>query len=209
MTRLQFSGVSSRPNPSHRWRNTLFSLMVWFFAATASDNAMADLDSRIMYSIEWLVDESDTIVVVRDAPNQADALPEVIKCIKGNAASIKWPLTPMTTRWPDYKNCVPPSTGSVRLLFIRESSLLLQAVSLGRPGDIPAIGWTEFFTHHEGVPLAGIHSTLYGVSQFGDLLLTESSLHAAIDARLKLNRIPSGCEPMSIQRLNWTHGIWG
>lgn len=190
MVRRQPCRASSLFHPLPSLRSSVLPLMVWLFAAMASGNANADLDSRIMYSIEWLVDESDTIVIVRDSRDFASGNPEVIKCLKGDAASIQWPLTAMTTRWPDYKNCIPPSTGPVRLLFIRESSLLLQSVSLGRQRAIPAIGWTEFFTHHEAVPLAGIHSTLYGVTQFGDLLLTESSLHAAIEARLKQKRTP-------------------
>lgn len=179
---------------SHRFFRTLatnhLSLSVCLTAVLFPARAMADLGTRMMYSVEWLVDESDTIVIVRDAQNPEQDHPTVIKCLKGKVDSIVWPLAPLVTRWPDYKNCVPPAAGPVRLLFIRKSSLLLQSVSLGRKKTVPAIGWNEFFTQHDPIPIAGIHSTLYGVTQYGDLLLTESSLYAAIEDRIKLSRTP-------------------
>lgn len=171
-------------------RNLLLSLLTCLVLGFITERAMADLDTRIMYSVEWLVDESDSIVIVRDSQNPGQDHPTVIKCIKGKEDSIVWPLTPLLTRWPDYKNCIPPSTGPVRLLYIRKSSLLLQSVSLGRKKTIPPIGWNEFLTQHDPIPIAGIHSTLYGVTQYGELLLTESSLYAAIENRMKMTRTP-------------------
>jgi hypothetical protein len=190
MMPLHFCVMYPLSHPLQRGRKTLSSLLFWLVLGFISERAMADLDTRIMYSVEWLVDESDTIVIVRDSQNPEQNNPNVIKCIKGKVDSIVWPLTPLLTRWPDYKNCVPPSAGPVRLLFIRKSSLLLQSVSLGRNKTIPAIGWNEFFTQHDPIPIAGIHSTLYGVTQYGDLLLTESALYAAIENRMKMPRTP-------------------
>ncbi len=142
-----------------------------------------------MLSIEWLVDESDTIAIVREPEKAQDGNPKILRCLKGKAESIVWPLIPRKTRWEDYKNCVPPSAGPVRILFIRGSSQLLQAVSLGRKRSFQKIDWTKF-SSYEPIPIHGIGPTLYGVTQFGDLLLTESSLYAAIDARLKLDLEP-------------------
>lgn len=187
--------ISSFQHPISILQRWLLVSVVLVVTTLVSSRAKADLDTRIMYSIEWLVDESDTIVIVRDPQNPGEGNPKVIKCIKGNEASIVWPLTLIKTRWPDYKNCVPPSDGPVRLLFIRGSSLLLQEVSLGRKRAIPAIRWSEFFSKHDPIPIAGISQTLYGVTQFGDLLLTESSLFEAIEARLKSVRVPIKARP--------------
>lgn len=190
MNQPLFCSGYPRSHPLQRGQKTFLSLFAWLVLAFISERAMADLDTRMMYSVEWLVDESDTIVIVRDAQNPEQDHPKVIKCLKGKVDSIVWPLSPLLTRWPDYKNCVPPAAGPVRLLFIRKSSLLLQSVSLGRKKTVPAIGWNEFFTQHDPIPIAGIHSTLYGVTQYGELLLTESSLYGAIEDRIKLSRNP-------------------
>ena len=96
----------------------------------------------------------------------------------------------MITPWPRYKSCVPPSNGPVRLLFIRGFSQLLQAVSLGREMSFRAIDWKKYTLLYVPEPSFGILPTLYGVTQFGDLLLTESSLYNAIDTRMKTVQVP-------------------
>lgn len=51
-----------------------------------------DLNTYRIKTVEWLVDNSDVIAIVRDSVDAAAARPDVLATLKGNADRIKWPL---------------------------------------------------------------------------------------------------------------------
>jgi hypothetical protein len=130
-----------------------------------ADVARADLELCCIRTVEWLVDNSTFIAVVRD-PADGEKRPTALQTLKGDADRVSWPL-----KRPEHiGNFVyePPGKGPFRLIYVREG-VLLQAVQLGRvQSDIP-----------------DVRDVLYGVTQYGRLLLTESQLRDAIDARLR------------------------
>lgn len=127
----------------------------------------ADISQFCLRSTEWLVDNSDIIAVVREPGKGKGDQHTVLRTLKGDADRIVWPLK--GSRFDGYEYYEPPSNGVVRIVFVRGSSELLQAVSLGR--------------YHMNAP--AIREVLYGVTEYGQLLLTESDLFRTIDARLR------------------------
>lgn len=139
-----------------------------------------DLSRSTLLSIDWLVDESSVIVVARfpDAENKnefagrrIEAKPELIRTIKGSFEDLQWPLE-MPFEIQLGQHAGPPVGGRVRLLFIRGTSELLQSVKLGRDYNFPPTLWDKW----------------HGITQFGEMLLTESALYHAIDERLQAQR---------------------
>lgn len=126
----------------------------------------ADVYQYVIPTVEWLVDNSDVIAVVREPQGNTKLPPTVLRTLKGAPTTIKWPLKRV-----DYGSQVylSPHDGSVRLIFVQENSRLLCAVTLGRV--LPRN--------------QGIRDRYYGTTEHGQLLLTESGLYDAIDARLK------------------------
>jgi hypothetical protein len=135
--------------------------------AAISGVGKADLNQHCIRTTEWLVDNSTVIAVVREPHHGAGGKSTVLRTLKGDATQIVWPLKESPFDGYDYYG--PPSHGPVRLVFVRETSELLAGVKLGR-GQV-----------HE----PRIHDVLYGVTQYGQLLLTESDLFAAIAAQLR------------------------
>lgn len=152
-----------------------------------------------MMSVEWLVDQSDVIAIVREHQNPNEHT--VLKTIKGQSESVDW-----SSIRPEVRSGFldPPSEISwfrnhdqkVRLLFVhvvRGRGELLQSVSVERGGSL---GTVSKSTHpdYKPYPRLGVETKLYGVTQFGELLLTEAQLLRAIG-----NRMNASCEPLPLR----------
>jgi hypothetical protein len=107
----------------------------------------------VVYSVEWLVDESNAIVVCQYENESDEVVAKIIRTLKGDAESIRWPLNKLAVH---KETLLPSSKGRVRLLFIRGNSELLQMVELGR-------GYTQE---------PSIRKAFLGISQYGQLYLT-------------------------------------
>lgn len=150
-----------------------------------------------MMSIEWLVDESDVIAIVLE--KETPAKQKVLKTLKGRSESVDWHNLEMASR---DGFLTPPSQiprnlnhkERVRLMFVRGRDELLQAVSLERSESIASVNQT---THpdYKPYPRLGFETKLYGVTQFGELLLTESKLFRAIEDRMKIAHRPIPLRP--------------
>lgn len=154
-----------------QWRRLLLAIAAWTSTAATAATADADLYQYYILTAEWLVDNSDLIVVVRGG-EEATTRGEVVRTIKGNPQDLHWPLKPLD--WGGYSEYAPPADGPLRLLFVRGSSELLGAVQL----------------HRQTIGTPTIHETLYGVTHHGKLLLSESDLMQAIAARQQARRPP-------------------
>lgn len=152
-----------------------------------------------MMSVEWLVDQSDVIAVVREHQNPNEHT--VLKTIKGQSESVDWSSIRPQNR-AEFLD--PPSEISwfrnhdekVRLLFVRVvrgQGELLQSVSVERGGSL---GTVSKSTHpdYRPYPRLGFETKLYGVTQFGELLLTEAQLLRAIGKRMN-----EACEPLPLR----------
>jgi hypothetical protein len=146
----------------------LLTTLVFWIAGAAS--VKADLNIYCIRSIEWLVDNSEVIAVVRESEDDERDEPTVLRTLKGDVSRIKWPLKKSPHDGLSYYG--PPSDGPVRLVFVRGTSELLGGVKLGR--------WR--YSRDAGK----IYDVWYGVTQYGDLLLTESDMFRAIDAQLRV-----------------------
>lgn len=152
----------------HRYLEHGFHLSAVTFAVLVFFNAesFADLYVYRIKTVEWLVDNSDVIAVVRDSGDVAGTRPVILSAMKGNSDSIKWPLQNDKSGSEVYG---PKSDGPVRLIFVQGNSTLLAAVALGR--ELPILKPT-------------IHDIFYGVTQYGDLILTPSRLLQAVQTRI-------------------------
>ncbi len=175
---------------SHR-SSCVVDLLPWLgvclLIGSLSASLQADTTTIGMLSIEWLVDESDVIAIVKSTENPSAH--RVAKIIKGNAASIDWSKLQTQKREhffePPGQNLRPSvNTPVARVLFIRGQRELLQAVRLERDGYIGAIDKAAH-PDYKPYPRRGVESNLYGVTQFGELLLTEPKLLQAIENRMK------------------------
>ncbi len=91
----------------------------------------------------------------------------------------------------------------MRLLFVRVvqgRGELLQSVSVERGGSL---GTVSKSTHpgYKPYPRLGVETKLYGVTQFGELLLTETQLFRAISKRMNTTREPLNLRPGCGQHL--------
>ena len=149
------------------WKAAFAAVII---CAACPVSSRADLYQSCIRTVEWLVDNSDIIVVVRDTPDAAGKNPTVIRTLKGDASKLKWPLKKAPVGGYTYYG--PPSGGTVRLIYVRGTSELLQSVKLGRKRP----------------SAAKVHDLLYGVTQYGKLLLNQSDLFSAITTQLKARR---------------------
>lgn len=133
-----------------------------FFGAAAS----ADLYQVRIQTVEWLVDNSDVIAVFHVAEDGRFA--KTFKVLKGDAQTVSFPLKP--TDQGGYQYLKQPVSGEIRLCFIRGRKELLQEVDLAR----------EALTN--GPSLSRV---TYGVSQYGEILLTQRALFQSIIERVK------------------------
>ncbi len=154
-------------------RTLLFAVGV-AAAVLAPGAACADLYVTPIRSVQWLVDHSATICVAQYEPDMPTAgsadgpAPRVTKVLKGTGDAVRFPLR--THRVGEYWR--PPHRGfASRLLFVSAEGELLAAVGLNRP------------TPHANRPPAdapALREVVYGVSEYGDLYLTEPDLFRAI-----------------------------
>lgn len=142
-----------------------------------SSIARADLNERYIITVEWLVDHSDSIVVVR-APTtrsiDADDLTKftVIEQLKGDKYEKDREVGKLEFSEPRIGQGAfrPKWEGITRLLFIEENELI-QSVGLERHNK-----FDQYPTWEEAV---------YGVSQYGELLLSSSELFRAVRIRIE------------------------
>lgn len=167
--------------------------LVWLSAATV----MGQEKQYGMMSIDWLVDESDVIAIVLEKQNPIEQ--KVLKTIKGRSEAVDWKNIQITNRagFLEPPSKIPRNLNhkeQVRLLFVRGQGVLLQAVSLERSESITSVNHS---THpdYKPYPRLGIETKLYGVTQFGELLLTESQLFRAINDRMKIAHQPIPLRP--------------
>ena len=144
----------------------------------------ADLNVYKLYSIEWLVDTSDVIAIVRFDHEQGFANPKIVRVFKGDVDRIQFPVAIESN---DHLHL--HGAGKLRMLFVRGKSELLESISLGRPRDSNHLGLIRPGCDD----LNAISASLYGVTQYGGLLLSESELYACVRARIgatKTDTIP-------------------
>jgi hypothetical protein len=148
------------------------AIIAWL---TATSELHADYNAHHIRTVEWLVDNSDIIVVVVGGDEEKKQKPtKIIRTLKGDANEIVYPLqnswgSPNWTSWPFV------CQGPARVLFIRGKYEILQSIKFVRPIPNPLAERT----------ILHVDRRTYGVTQYGDLLLTETSLLDAIEKRLK------------------------
>ena len=146
--------------------------VVLFLAALLVPLAKADLKVSTMSSVEWLVDESRFIVIAEfESENNFDN-PEIVRTIKGDADQLRLPIKSDETT---NKSCGAYGCGKVRLLYMKDDSTVLDCVRLARPKSVDP----------------NLNLSVYGVTQFGELLLSESALYRAIDVRARTMKNPT------------------
>jgi len=159
------------------------SLSLCFFLGTPT--SIPDVDYRCIRCVEWLVDNSDTIVVAR-YKNREDDSPQVVHTFKGEGAHLQFPLAFHKTGSIEVMN--PSSNGLRRILFIRGKSKLLAEVDIARVSTNQPVGWA--------------YKMVYGVTQFGAAILTEGELFAAIEKRVEN---PPECRELGNLRTAFRH----
>jgi len=145
----------------------LFSFLLF---AECTCTARADYNGYKLCSVEWLVDTSDAIAVVSFDHEKNFTNPKIVRVFKGGADQIQFPMTRTTSEY-DYLHS--DGGGKLRLLFIRGKSELLQTIRLAR--------YRESNAHT-------IIASFYGVTQYGELLLTESDLYKCVATRMRATR---------------------
>ena len=133
-----------------------------FLGATAS----ADLYQIRIQTIQWLVDQSDVIVIVQVAED--GRLRKTLKVLKGDIQDVNFPLKPIVQN--GYQYFKPPMIGRIRLSFIRNHNQLIHQIDLSRKPI-------------ENSP--SLFQVTYGFSQYGDILLTQRDLFQSILQRVK------------------------
>lgn len=154
---------------SWRVRQAFLAGTLAILVSTTASSLLADYNSSRIRSVEWLVDNSSVIAVVLSEKGVTESpSPRIIRVMKGDTDKIRFPLR--RPAWDGSTYWHPQWDGPAQLIFVRGESELLEVVKLARP--VP----NEDLTLHE---------LTYGVSQFGDLHLTENGLLSAIDERCK------------------------
>lgn len=141
----------------------------------------------VLYSVEWLADESNVIVIAEYADDVTDTKPKILRTLKGQPEVVQWPLTRAVLRADTLR---PDPSGRVRLLFIRGTAELLQSVQLRR-------GYTQE---------PSIREAFLGVSQFETLFLSERDFLRAIQLRLRSPRTATVARYRNIQEFKPEEG---
>lgn len=125
-----------------------------------------DLYQPYVRTVEWLVDNSDTILVYQRSVDGQTQTP--VRSFKGDASAVSFPLKSMKRDGRDYLQ--KRAKSSIRLAFIKAPNQLIFETDLAR----------ESVMSHPG-----LFRVLYGVSQYGELIVTQQSLFAAIRNRVE------------------------
>ncbi len=80
----------------------------------------------VLYSVEWLVDESNVILIAEYADEETDMKPKILRTLKGQQEAVQWPLTKAIRRADALQ---PDSAGRFRLLFTYVATMLFSASS--------------------------------------------------------------------------------
>lgn len=136
--------------------------------ASLASQAVADLEGRHIGSIEWLVDNSDVVAIVKYPQEGNQGLPTVVRALKGDEKRLDRPL-----EYPPYSRSFPSfsSNGSASLIFVQGSSKLLAEIAIARPTP-------------EGYS-PKIEDIYYGVTQYEEVLLTQSAFLRAVASRIQ------------------------
>jgi hypothetical protein len=143
----------------------------------------ADLNQRYIYTTEWLVYNSDHIVVAEFEGDSVVENGRIKQVLKGDGKTIRWPL--IQPEFHGYGTLAPPAGGRFRLLFVKDESTLLQSVQLDRQQQVDTPTFWD---------------VLYGVDGDGRLILSQTELFRSIRDRmsepfaplLKLRNRPQG-----------------
>ncbi|WP_166826752.1 hypothetical protein [Thalassoroseus pseudoceratinae] len=143
---------------------------IWMLFVNTT-GAFADLNQYRLRTIEWLVDNSDTIGVFQVDETKP---PAVLHTFKGDAANIEYPLAP--PKFDGYLYFSRMVEGPIRLRFIRGTSELLEEIEIGRrsPIDFPTL-----------------LDVYYGVTQYGNVVLSERVLLETLSGRLRAKTGPT------------------
>lgn len=154
----------------NHYRSIARLFLVAFIASlTLAPPASADLEGRGIYSIEWLVDNSDVVAVVQYSEEGNLDQPTIIRALKGKDKTLGLPLKYPNFDGNDFRSS--SRNGLASLIFVRGSSEVLQEIGLARP--IPE-GYTP-----------ELKDIYYGVTQYGELLVTQSALLKAVEDRIQ------------------------
>lgn len=154
-----------------RLKNALASSVFIAIFLAPLGSLRADHTTTIIRSVEWLVDNSEQIVIVKHDESSLGKF-EVLHRVKGTANSLTGPIKKDERIGYPYLDAYSGELFS--LLFLNKKQQLLAQIGLARKwnGDM---GWKKSF---------------YGVDQFGNLLLSESTLMRAIENRLTTSSGP-------------------
>ncbi len=141
----------------------------------------------VLYSVEWLVDESNVILIAEYADEVTDVKPKILRTLKGQQEVVQWPLTKAILRAGAMQ---PDSAGRIRLLFIRGTAELLQSVKLNRD-----------YTREPS-----IREAFLGVSQFESLLLSETDFLRAVKQRVRAPRTATVARYQNIYQIKPEEG---
>ncbi len=141
----------------------------------------------VLYSVEWLVDESNVILIAEYADEVTDVKPKILRTLKGQQEVVQWPLTKAILRAGALQ---PDSAGRIRLLFIRGTAELLQSVKLNRD-----------YTREPS-----IREAFLGVSQFESLLLSETDFLRAVKQRVRAPRTATVARYQNIYQIKPEEG---
>ncbi len=128
--------------------------------------ASADLNQYLIRTTEWLVDHS-SVVCVADFTDTEVGAPRILHVFKGDVNGVRWPLKEPKFNGRHYLE--PPANGTVKLLFIGKRNELWQTVGLAR---------------QQPTYVRNIRDVFYGVDQYGNVHLTESSLFRGVRTQI-------------------------
>lgn len=144
-----------------------------------TSQAAADLESRILYSVEWLVDNSDVIAIVRHGEDAMPTDPIVLRTLKGTNKPLGKQLRYRKFDGNDFRS--EPVNGHAAIIFVRGSSEVLSETVIAR--QVP-----------EGYA-PNLKDIYYGVTQFGKVLVSQAELIEAVESRVE-----SGPSPLLMPR---------
>lgn len=133
-----------------------------------ASQAVADLEGRHIGSIEWLVDNSDVVAIVKYPQEGNQGPPTVVRALKGDTERLDTPLEypPGSPTFTSFS-----SNGSASLIFVQGSSKLLAEIAIARPTP-------------EGYS-PEVEDIYYGVTQYEEVLLTQSAFLRAVASRIQ------------------------
>lgn len=156
---------------SNSIQSCIVAITCSIFHVSGMESARADYNSYGVLTVEWLVDNSDTILIARE--DGEEGTESVVEVIKGDGSSFEGKLPEASAEQMGLSRGSfrqPPQSGKFKLHFIKQGARL-QSVGLGR--DVRM----ERELH--------LGSIWYGVTQFEQVFLDPSSFLQAIRQRVR------------------------